>query len=223
MPPFINNVLFDLDGTMADTAPDLASSLNQLLREQGRQVLPYEQIRPTVSDGGAYMICKAFQIDEQHQNFLELRDRFLEIYQSHLADRTSTFTEMDHILHQLEMDGIKWGIVTNKSSRFTNPLMQELGLFSRAGCIVCGDTLEQNKPHPAPMIHACKLINKKPAETLYVGDAKRDVEAGLSAGMYTLIACYGYIGNDDNPDSWGASGCVNSPMEILTWLQNSIE
>lgn len=216
----INNVLFDLDGTLADTAPDLANALNQLLKEQGRAKLPFAEIRPTVSNGGNFMIRHAFQIDEKSDEFASLRHRFLEIYSMHLADETTLFPGMENVLAQLETDQITWGVVTNKLSWLTTPLMEALNLQRRAGCIVSGDSVEQSKPHPAPMLHACKLLNCKPYQTVYIGDAQRDILAGRNAGMQTLVALYGYIDKDEQPETWGANSMIKHPLEILDWLNN---
>lgn len=218
LPTNINNVLFDLDGTLADTAPDLAYALNQLLQEQGEPALPLETIRPTVSQGGIFMVSQFLHIDQEDEAFPALRQRFLDIYSSNLANETALFPGMQQVLDRLEADNISWGIVTNKVSWLTDPLMRALGLEQRAGCIVSGDTVEHSKPHPAPMLHACQLIDRAPSRTLYVGDAKRDIEAGHNAGMYTLIANYGYIAADEDPGTWGADGMIETPLEILDCL-----
>ena len=214
----INNILFDLDGTLADTAPDLAFSLNRLLEENDRRSLPFTAIRPMVSHGGIYMICRAFAISENAPAFPGLRERFLSIYADNLADETRLFPGMAEVLAHLESEGYSWGIVTNKSERLTLPLVAALGLADRAACIVCGDTLAQSKPHPAPMLHACQLVKRSPAQSLYVGDAEKDVIAGRQAAMHTLIARYGYLGSEDEPEAWGADGLIDSPGEILDWL-----
>lgn len=214
----ITNVLFDLDGTLADTALDLAHSLNQLLQENSKPQLPFDVIRPMVSHGGVFMICKAFEISDEDPDFPELRERFLTIYESCLADKTCLFPGMPQVLEQLESDSYVWGIVTNKIERLTQPIIQALGLSDRAACIVCGDTIEHSKPHPAPMLHACQLADREPSQTLFIGDAKNDIIAGHNARMYTLIARYGYIGEQDAPEGWGADGLINSPLEILDWL-----
>ena len=214
----IETVLFDLDGTLADTAPDLSDSLNRLLLEQNRQPLPHETIRPFVSHGGIVMICMAFDITEDHAELPQLRTRFLEIYRSCLACKTRLFEGMDQVLTRLESAGITWGVVTNKPNWLTRPLLQSLNIEHRAGCIVSGDTVAHSKPHPAPMLHACELLDCRPATTLYIGDARRDIEAGHNACMHTLVAQYGYLGKNDIPESWGADGMVNTPGEILEWL-----
>ena len=211
MDRIIRHVLFDLDGTLADTAPDLADTLNQVLREQGRPSLPFDRIRPTVSHGSVYMLSIAFGIGTQEPGFTELRNRFLEIYAGCLCNRTRLFQGVLDLLDWLESTGRSWGIVTNKPDKLTQPLLRLLDIHHRTRCIVSGDTLEFSKPHPAPMLHACKLLDCDPAKTLFVGDARRDVEAGRNTGMPTLIAGYGYIGPDDEPESWGADGMVNEP------------
>ncbi|OGT31632.1 MAG: phosphoglycolate phosphatase [Gammaproteobacteria bacterium RBG_16_51_14] len=216
----INTVFFDLDGTLADTAPDLATALNQILEEQNRSPLPLETIRPTVSLGGNAMLRHAFGIDEDDHSFPTLRDRFLTLYRGCLADATRLFPGMDEVIDRIEADGLGWGVITNKSSWLTEPLMQELGLDHRAGCIVSGDSTPQRKPHPAPMLYACQLLGCKPSHTLYVGDAQRDIEAGQRAGMHTLVAMYGYIAEEEDPAVWGADGFVYNPFEIIAWVRN---
>lgn len=214
----VTNVFFDLDGTLADTAPDLANTLNQLLQECGKPPMPYNVIRPTVSHGGLYMLQKAFELDENDSELPELRKRFLEIYRSCLANETTLFPGMVELLNELESRAITWGIVTNKSKQLTHPLIQALGLANKAACIVCGDTLEHSKPHPAPILYACKLVKCEPHQSLFIGDAKNDIVAGKNAGMRTLVANYGYIDMDETPDAWGADGMINKPEEILDWL-----
>jgi len=218
IPGKCKNVLFDLDGTLADTAPDLAYALNTLLTEQGRSPLPLAVIKPSVSLGGIAMITLAFKIDQNNSEFEQLKKRFLEIYRANIAKHTRLFDGMEAILSTLESRKLPWGVVTNKASWLTQPLMQELELSERTNCIVSGDTLEVSKPHPAPLLHACELLQCKPEDTLYVGDAERDIEAGNSATMTTLIASYGYIDENTDTDKWQANGKINSPVEILNWI-----
>lgn len=208
----------DLDGTLADTAPDLAYALNSLLQENGRQVLPLALIRPAVSLGGIAMVRLAFEIDEKDEKFDALKTRFLDIYRQNIARHTVLFEGMDKVLSYFEKKQLPWGVVTNKSSWLTEPLMDALALSERTPCIVCGDTVEHAKPHPAPMLHACKLLDCKPEQTLYVGDARRDIEAGERAGMITLVANYGYIDAHEQPLGWGADGLINTPLEIVDWI-----
>ncbi|MDM8568747.1 phosphoglycolate phosphatase [Thiotrichales bacterium HSG1] len=213
-----NTILFDLDGTLLDTAPDLAYALNQVLTEQQQKPLPFEQIRPWVSHGGRTMIKNGFVGCEIDIDFIH--QRFLAIYSSHIADKSVFFPDMEAVLTDLESQGLQWGIVTNKPAWLTEPLLKKLNLANRSACNVSGDTLAQNKPHPAPLLYACKLLNTTPESCVYVGDAERDVEAGKRAGMKTLIAAYGYIGTDDKPEQWGANYILQKPMDLLTWLRN---
>ena len=215
----VSHVLFDLDGTLVDTAPDLANALNQTLVNHGRQPLPFDAIRPSVSLGGAAMIQSGFNLGQADPDFIPLRDEFLTIYRDNLAHHSCLFPGMEPVLIELEERSVPWGIVTNKPGWLTDPLMQELELETRAGCIISGDTLEHRKPHPAPLLHACELLGCAPQDALYVGDARRDIEAGTNAGMVTLVAIYGYIDTADDPESWGADGLVDSPAEILAWIQ----
>ena len=214
----VRYVLFDLDGTLVDTALDMASALNQALATHGKPPLPFEKIRPVVSLGSAAMILAGFNITETATDFIPLRDEFLEIYRNNLTRHSRLFPGMEQVLAELEKNGSRWGIVTNKPGWLTRPLLQGLGLDTRTNCIVSGDTLNHRKPHPAPLLHACQLLNCAPNDTLYAGDARRDVEAGINAGMTTLVAAYGYIGAADDPESWGADGLINSPAEILRWI-----
>ena len=163
----------------------------------------------------------AFGIEEGDPQYKEISERFLNIYSAHIADETQLFPGMDRVLDQLDSDNVIWGIVTNKSGWLTLPLMQALELDQRAGCIISGDTLEHKKPHPAPMLYACELLACDPATTVYVGDAQRDITAGLNAGMQTIVARYGYIGRDESPETWGADAIIDSPKELLDWLHNS--
>ncbi len=214
----IRLVLFDLDGTLADTAPDLAFALNQTLVRHGRQPLAFEEIRPQVSHGGAAMIKLGFGIQESDPAFIELREEFLSLYVSNLARETTLFPGMGELISALEQRNVRWGIVTNKPSWLTDPLVEQLQLTPRAVCVISGDTTTNRKPHPEPILHACNLAGAIPAETLYVGDAERDIRAGRLAGATTLTAAFGYIGMGDNPDEWHADGVISHPLQILDWL-----
>lgn len=216
----IRTVLFDLDGTLADTAPDLAHALNAVLREQGRAALPFSSIRPVVSHGGIALIKHGFGIEESAAEFQPLRQRLLTIYRENIARETRLFDGMERLLQQLEWRGLNWGVVTNKPGWLTEPLLQALGIRQRAATVVSGDTLPQRKPHPAPMLLACEQTGSQAAECLYVGDARRDIEAGKHAGMPTLVALFGYLGEDDAPEEWQADGMINRPLEILDWLED---
>ncbi|MFK5970596.1 MAG: phosphoglycolate phosphatase [Candidatus Marithrix sp.] len=214
----IDTILFDLDGTLLDTAPDLAFALNQVLIEQQRKPLPLEQIRPWVSHGGKTMIRKGFNFLDNETEVDIIHKRFLAIYFSHIADKTIFFPDMETVLTSLENKGLKWGIVTNKPAWLTDPLLQKLELANRSACNVSGDTLSQNKPHPAPLLHACKLLDTIPKNCIYVGDAERDIEAGQRAGMQTLVAAYGYLATTDIPEQWGANGILQQPLDLLDWI-----
>lgn len=214
----IKSVFLDLDGTLADTAPDLAAALNQLRRERGKPELPYREVRPVVSQGGDAMIQLAFNTDTANDTFAELRKRFLQIYEQRLHDGTRLFPGMESVLEQLEQTGLTWGVVTNKPSWLTNPLMQKLGLETRAGCIVSGDSTEYKKPHPAPMLYACEISNSRPETSVYVGDARRDIEAGRAAGMRTIVADYGYIADEECSTDWQADAHISQPLELMDWI-----
>lgn len=215
----IKSVFFDLDGTLADSAPDLAAALNQLRREHDEPELPYKQVRPVVSQGGDALILLAFDVDPESDAFASLRQRFLQIYEQRLHNGTCLFPEMETVLDQLEQDGFTWGVVTNKPSWLTNPLMQKLGLETRAGCIVSGDSTEYKKPHPAPMLYACEISNSSPETSVYVGDARRDIEAGRAAGMHTIVADYGYISDDEDSSDWQADAHIAHPLELMDWIR----
>ena len=211
-------VLFDLDGTLIDTAPDMASSLNLLLIEEGKAELPYATIRPVVSNGSAALVTLGFGDIEDPQRLDYLKQRYLEIYQNHLCEHSGLFTGMDDLLTQIESRGMNWGVVTNKPGWLTDPLMEQIGLTERAACIVSGDTTKNRKPHPEPMYHACLAAGSKAEQCIYVGDARRDIEAGNNAGMKTILALYGYIGEWENTDDWGADVKIQHPMDIGKYL-----
>jgi len=215
----IRVVLFDLDGTLADTAPDLAYALNQTLEKHGRPPLPYEQIKPKVSHGASALVRLGFNLTPDDENFSLLLQELLQIYSANIHHKTTLFPGMEKVLQQLEQQGIAWGIVTNKPARFTDPLIKSMGLMDRAACVVSGDTTANSKPHPEPILHGCRVAGgHTPKECLYIGDAERDIESGINAGTATLIALFGYLGSDDHPETWGADGSVENPLQILEWL-----
>lgn len=218
LPSSIRTVLFDLDGTLVDTAPDLAWALNQVLQEQGRDPLPYDSIRPVVSHGGVALIKLGFGLDEETDAFQALRQRLLSLYRDNIARQTRLFDGMAQLLDELEQRGLTWGVVTNKPEWLTTPLLQALGLHQRAATVISGDTLAEKKPHPAPMLLACRQAGSEARQCLYLGDAERDVQAGRDAGMATLIAAFGYIGEDDRPHDWGADGIIEHPLQLLDYL-----
>jgi N-acetyl-D-muramate 6-phosphate phosphatase len=211
-------VLFDLDGTLVDTAPDLAFALNSLLLEQGQEPLPYEDIRPAASHGSIALLKLGFDLSPQDDNFKSLQQRFIELYQDNIDRETALFEGMEEVITKLEANNISWGIITNKPAFLTDPLVAKLGLAERAACVVSGDTTAHSKPHPAPMLHACDLINHDPHDCLYIGDAKRDIEAGKNARMKTITARWGYLSEHDKPENWQADAIIDHPSEILQWI-----
>ena len=215
-------VLFDLDGTLADTAPDMARTVNLMRRKRGLADVPEAQVRPHVSKGARGMICSAFEIDAADPQFQALREEFLELYADNLSVGTCLFPGMDELLDALEAGGIAWGVVTNKFERFAHPVMEGLGLAQRAGVIVGGDTCARPKPFPDPLLHALERLGVAPADALYVGDDPRDVEAARAAGMPVLVAGYGYLGDGPAPERWGADGIVASARELLDWVHERI-
>jgi len=204
-------VLFDLDGTLADTAPDLAAALNHVLQSENRDPLPFEEIRPWVSHGAKYMIRQGFKEEPPHID--ELWSQLVDFYQHNIATHTRLFEGMDQILRTLEKRQLKWGIVTNKPAFLTDPLVQALDLNCK--CVISGDTLAVKKPDPAPLLYACQQLAVDPANVLYVGDAQRDIEAGKRAGMRTAAALFGYLDSHDSPDAWGADILLTQPIDLL--------
>jgi len=217
----IKTVLFDLDGTLADTAPDLAFALNQVLVENGRTPLPFETIRPKVSHGGIALIRLGFRIESEHPDFDSLRQRLLKIYRDNIARETQLFPGIADLLNHIEQNNMNWGIVTNKPGWLTEPLIEALGLSQRAACIVSGDTCTNRKPHPEPILHACQLAGSKTQQCVYIGDAQRDIESGQRAGTHTIVALFGYIADDDNPGQWQADILLETPDDIVQWLVNT--
>jgi len=214
----LRTILFDLDGTLADTAPDLAYALNQTLEHAGRAPLPFDTIRPVVSHGGTALLQLGFGTDLPKNEFDRLRDYFLDVYRCNITRGTRLFPGMTELLEAIESRGLNWGVVTNKPAWLTDPLMAELDLARRAITVVSGDTLPERKPHPAPMLLACREAGSEAAECLYLGDAERDIAAGRNAGMHTLVALYGYIGGEDEPQAWGADGMIETPLDLLRWI-----
>jgi 2-phosphoglycolate phosphatase len=211
-------VLFDLDGTLADTAPDMAAALNRLLSARGRPALPLETIRPHVSHGGRALIRLGFGLEPDDAGFQPLRQKLLAYYRQDIARHTRLFPGVNDLLQGLEARGLPWGIVTNKPTWLTEPLLRRLGVGGRAACIVSGDTTAFSKPHPEPIHHACRLMDRDARNCWYVGDARRDIEAGRAAGSRTLVALFGYLGDGDHPETWGADGLIEHPSHVLRWL-----
>lgn len=213
-------VFFDLDGTLADTAPDLAAAANRLVVERGLPPVAYEKLRPVASHGARGLIGAAFGKSPDDPEFPALRDTFLDYYEADIAVHTRLFDGMDEVLARLEASGVRWGIVTNKIARFTVPLVAAIGLTPRASAVVSGDTTAHAKPHPAPLLHAAEVSGVAPARCLYVGDDLRDIQAGKAAGMATVTAAYGYCGDGEPPEAWGADYLIRHPAELLALFGN---
>lgn len=210
-------VLFDLDGTLVDTAPDIAAALNRLLQLKSRPALDYDSIRPVVSQGGAALITLAFP-DADPVDAARLREEFLDIYRSCLQEDSRLFPEMAELLDYIEGRGWSWGIVTNKPGWLTRPLLAAMALDSRIDCLVCGDMVDRPKPDPEPLLLACRQLDCNPDQAVYIGDARRDIEAARSAGMHTIAAGYGYIAGDEDPAGWQADAIVTTVAGIRDWL-----
>lgn len=212
-------VLFDLDGTLLDTAPDMAYALNQLRAKYQLAELDQDLIRPHVSHGVKALIKLGFNLHEDDKHFSKLAEEYLDIYQAHATNATKLFPDMEKVLDFLDSERIFWGIVTNKPTRFTREILKDLELETRALCVVCGDTLTKRKPDPEPLLYACEQIDRNPNECLYIGDSEIDVRASKAAGIGSLVALYGYINTNEDPFSWEANGYVREPIDIIPWLQ----
>ena len=211
-------VLFDLDGTLLDTAPDMIVALNQLREEEGRTPLEYALARTQVSHGSGGLVRLAFP-GLEGEEFERLRGRVLAVYDRRLAVDTALCPGYEQVLSVLEGAGLRWGIVTNKPAFLTEPLLRALHLEGRAACVVSGDTLPERKPHPAPLLHAAAQLALPPTRCVYVGDAERDVQSARSAGMAVIVARYGYLGPADDPQAWAPDAFIDTPQEILAWLR----
>lgn len=210
-------VLFDLDGTLLDTAPDMVAALDVLLAESGREAVDYEFARAHVSKGALGLIDMAFgDIDEAHR--MSLRDRYLELYAQSLAVASGLFNGMAEVLDYIETAGMHWGVVTNKPGFLTEPLLDALGLLARSATTISGDTLPERKPHPRPLLHAAEQIGITPGEAMYVGDDTRDIVAGNAAGMTTVAALYGFILPGEDPLGWPADHRIEHPGDLLAIL-----
>lgn len=215
----IEAVLFDLDGTLADTAPDMARTVNVMRERRGLAPVASEKVRPHVSKGARGMICSAFEMTVEHPEYPAMRDEFLDIYAGNLCIGTCLFPGMAELLEALESGGMRWGVVTNKFERFAQSVLEGLGLGARVGVVVGGDTLARSKPFPDPLLHAAAVLGAQPERTLYVGDDPRDVQAARAAGMPVLVAGYGYLGDSPQPDRWGADAVVQTVEEIGSWIR----
>jgi len=221
-PLHLRSILFDLDGTLLDTAPDLAYACNMAAMEHGFGQRPLEALKPMVSGGASAMLGLIVPDNASEGAFDRLLQRMLTLYLENIALHTRLFEGMELVLDEVENRGLTWGIVTNKLSRFTDPLLQRLGLHTRPGCVISGDTMAEMKPHPMPMLEACRRLGSAPDECVYIGDARRDIEAGKNAGMATLAALYGYIPENDPAHSWGADGLISEPRDLLAWLSGEL-
>jgi 2-phosphoglycolate phosphatase len=210
-------VLLDLDGTLLDTAPDLAYALNALRAENSLPALPYDPIRAQVSNGSVAVMRVGFP-DADEQQFATLRARFLQLYRTHLARETRLFPGFEAVLRQLEAHRIPWGVITNKPAWLTEPLLQQLGLYARASCVLSGDSLPVCKPDPLPLITAARQIGREPQHCLYLGDALRDAQAARAANMTALGARFGYIAADEDVSAWPIDGWIDQPAELLAWV-----
>ena len=210
--------LFDLDGTLADTAPDLVAAVNKMRRDRGLALVPVEQLSALASACARGRIGGAFGIGPDQREFAPMREEFLANYEADLCIETTLFPGIAELLDALDSRGIRWGIVTNKVGRLTMPLVEQLGLAARAGCVVSGDTTPHSKPHPAPLLHAAEALALPPEQIVYVGDDLRDVQAGFAAGMATVAAAYGYCGTDLPPAMWHAQHIVDSPQQLQRLL-----
>ena len=208
-------VLFDLDGTLADTAPDLGTALNQLRREAGLTPLPHQQLRPYTSAGTRGMLRAGFGVTPDDDAYAPLAQRFLHIYAQNLCVNTAVFPALVPVLAALEALGLRWGVVTNKPKRFTEPLLRALALADRCACIVSGDSAAKPKPAPDPLLLAAEHLVLAPASILYVGDDQRDIQSGTAAGMPTAAAAWGYLGIDSPIEAWGADWIAHTPSELL--------
>ena len=211
-------VLFDLDGTLADTAPDLGWAANALREAEGLAPLPLATLRPWTSQGVRGLLDIAFGIAPGQTGSDDLAQRFLALYADRLCVDTVLFDGVVQLLDELEALGLAWGVVTNKRRRFTDPLVAQLGLTPRTPCVVSGDTTAEAKPSPLPILHACQLLGCRPERTLYVGDDRRDIVAGNAAGCRTVAAAYGYLGDSGPPAGWGADWLIDRPTELLARL-----
>jgi 2-phosphoglycolate phosphatase len=214
MTPLLGAVLFDLDGTLIDSAPDLAGACNEMRLERGLAPLPYERLRRMVGSGARGMVGASFGLAPDSPGYLELRDEFLGRYEARMTRETKVFDAMVPVLAWLERKRLPWGIVTNKASRFAVPLVAALGLAERASALVCGDTVAHSKPHPAPLLEAARRLGLAPERCAYVGDDRRDVDAGRAAGMLTIVAAWGYLGDGEAPEAWGAKRLIAHPDEL---------
>ena len=214
----IRAVLFDLDGTLVDSAPDLGSAADRMRIVRGMPSLPLEDYRPHAGSGAKGMLSVAFGMSPEHGDYETLREEFYCQYEACLTDQTRAFFGVAELLEALLQRGLRWGVVTNKAQRFSMPLTGAMPLFASASTIISGDTTPHTKPHPAPLLEAARRLNLSPIDCVYVGDDARDILAGRAAGMATVAARYGYLGAGADVARWGADAEVDSPLEVLKLL-----
>ena len=219
MTPAVRAVLFDLDGTLIDSAPDLAGAGNDMRAARGLPMLPLAHFRPMVGSGARGMLGRALQVQPGHPDFEALRDEFLQRYEARMTRETQVFAAMRPVLAALRDAGRPWGIVTNKATRFSAPLVRALGLLDEAATLICGDTTPHSKPHPAPLLEAARRLGVEPAACVYVGDDLRDVQAGQAAGMTTIAVAWGYLGQGEPIEAWGADHRIDFPHQLLNLLE----
>ena len=215
-------VLFDMDGTLLDTAPDFIAICQAMLAERGLPRVDDKLIRDEISGGARAMVSAAFAMSPEAPEFEALRLEFLERYQIDCAVHSTLFDGMAELLADIEKANLIWGVVTNKPVRFAQPIMEQLGLSERSAVLICPDHVTRSKPDPEPLLLACKMLDLDPASVLFVGDDLRDIESGRDAGTKTAAVRYGYIHPQDNPDHWGADVVVNHPLELRRVLDDAL-
>lgn len=214
-------VLFDMDGTLLDTAPDFIAVAQAMRQARGLSRIPEQRVRDVVSGGARAMVLSAFDVDPLSEEFENLRLEFLERYQEHCAIESRLYDGMEQLLKEIEQADLIWGVVTNKPLRFAEPIMQQLGLSTRSAVLVCPDHVSKSKPDPEPMLLACSQLGLEPSTTLFVGDDLRDIESGRAAGSRTAAVRYGYIHPHDDPDQWGADLVIDHPLELRALLNRT--
>lgn len=214
----VRAVLFDLDGTLVDSAPDLAGAADKMRLDRGLAPLPYEQYRPVAGAGARGLLGAAFGLTPDHADFPAMREEFFSNYERRMTERTYVFEGVADLIDAIVRRGMQWGVVTNKATRFTAPLTGAMDLFKSAGAIVSGDTTPHSKPHPAPLLEAAARLRVSPAHCIYVGDDERDIVAGRAAGMGTVAAAYGYLGAAADLSAWRSHASIKSPAELLNLI-----
>lgn len=215
----IEAVLFDLDGTLIDSAPDLGAAADKMRTDRGLVSLPLAQYRPMTGTGARGMLGVAFGVTPEHPDYPVLREEFFTNYEACMTQRTAAFEEVGKLIEALLARRLAWGVVTNKAARFTDPLTRSMPLFATASTVISGDTTAHSKPHPEPLLEAARRLRLAPQKCVYVGDDERDVVAGLAAGMGTVAATYGYLGSRADTTQWGAHAAIASPLQLLQLIQ----